>query len=123
VAAACHLFVAHETGQNRETCGIRRRPSIGPPIALREIEDRAGIRFPSLRRRIPSRPVQLEQYPPIAIDDQHVSIAPGPAAGLPALDVVRLRLRFVRDWIAGAAAETGIPLAAVTHERDRHACL
>ena len=50
--------------------------------------------------------VQLEENAIVAIDDEHVPIAVGVRiiSGQPSFDPLLLRLRFLRDRIAGRAA-------------------
>ena len=63
------------------------------------------------------------QQPAIAIDQQQVPVARRAAAGHAALDVVVLGARFDGNRVAGQSRRAAVALAAVAHERQRHARL
>ena len=121
LGGAVRLVVTNQSGEDREAGGIGRRPALGTPVAPAQVEHRAAVRLPPRQRRVPARRAGLVQQPVVAIDDQEMTIAAGAAARNAPFDVVRLRLRFFRNRIAGRTPRRpGIALAAVRRPRRLH---
>src|SRR5262245_46553426 len=93
------LVVANEPRKNRQSGGVRRRPSFRTARVGRQVEHGSRTRFPTAARCVPPRREQLEEHTPIAIDDEQVTIAAGSSTGNTAFDEIRLRPRGVRNRI------------------------
>src|SRR4029450_10159022 len=84
------LVVADEARKNRQARGVRRGPSFRTACVGRQVEHGSRTRFPTAARCVPPRREQLEEHPPIAIDDEQVTIAAGSSTGNTAFDEIRL---------------------------------